>query len=96
MTDVKTFVFSSGSEAHECVVKLLTGGVDCTSDINSVAELRAQIQTIRGLKPIPSWMFSILDNLEAQEAEHPGHYTSGKLRELIGNDDTNSKNLTHN
>jgi hypothetical protein len=56
-------------------VYIALGGVGFTGHAESVAELRAHAASLRGVKPLPSWLFSVLDNLEAQEAEHPTEYS---------------------
>jgi hypothetical protein len=64
----------TGSAVH-----VLAGGAGFTGSIESIAELRAHAQAIRGLKPLPAWVFGVLDKLEEQEAECPAKYTTGNI-----------------
>jgi hypothetical protein len=56
-------------------VIIWVGGIGFTSAVESVADLRAQAHSLRGVKPLPDWLFDVLDNLEAQEAEYPAEFT---------------------
>jgi hypothetical protein len=71
---------------HTLIVTFLAGGQGFTNKIESVADLRAHAKAIQGLKPIPSWLFSVLDNIEEQVSEHPGEsledYMHGNISEL--------------
>jgi hypothetical protein len=49
-------------------VYVLAGGAGLTGSIQSVAELRAHMQAIRGPKPLPAWVFTVMDKLEEQDA----------------------------
>jgi hypothetical protein len=55
-------------------VIIWVGGIGFTGDVKSVADLRAQAHSLRGAKPLPDWLFEVLDNLEAQEAEYPAEF----------------------
>jgi hypothetical protein len=67
-------------------VMISAGGAGFKGKIESAAELRAYAQSIRSLKPLPSWVFEVLENLETQETNHPdegsGVYMHGILSEL--------------
>jgi hypothetical protein len=67
------------------IVTFLAGGQGFTDKIESVADLRAHAKSIQGLKPIPSWLFSVLDNLEEEIADHPDegleNYVHGNISE---------------
>jgi hypothetical protein len=60
-------------------VLLLAGGAGFSGSIESVSELRAHAQTIRGLKPLPPWLFSVIDNLETQEMDRAGKYMTSNI-----------------
>jgi hypothetical protein len=65
--------------AHMFVVLALAGGAGFSGSIESVAELRVHAQAMRGIKPLPAWLFSVLDNLEAQESDYPGKYSKANI-----------------
>jgi hypothetical protein len=63
-------------------VLMLAGGAGFSGSIESVAELRVHTQAIRGLKPLPQWLFAVIDNLDAQEQEFPGKYMANSTSKL--------------
>jgi 2-polyprenyl-6-methoxyphenol hydroxylase-like FAD-dependent oxidoreductase len=60
-------------------VYVLAGGAGFTGSIESVAELRAHVQAIRGPKPLPAWVFVVIDKLEEQDAEFPAKYSTANI-----------------
>jgi hypothetical protein len=50
----------------------LAGGPGWTGHVESIADLRAHCKDMRGIKPIPEWVYKVLDNIEEDELSNPG------------------------
>jgi hypothetical protein len=77
-----SFLISFNYRADMLAVLVLAGGAGFSASIECVTDLRVHAQNIRGIKPLPPWLFSVLDNLEAQGVDYPGKYSKSNICEL--------------